>query len=133
MNSDSPAPADRLLVVDDQRLFAELIAKIGEAVGFSATVTLDVPDFLKQLDLLHPSVVTIDLLMPGVDGIELLRELAVRRSTARILLISGFDERMLSSARVLGRELGLNIAGTVAKPVRAAELRALLESLKLTR
>jgi DNA-binding response OmpR family regulator len=132
MNNDSPPLAPRLLVVDDQRLFAELIAKIAETVGFTATITLDVGEFLSQLEVFRPSVVTIDLLMPGVDGIELLRELATRRCTARVLLISGFDERMLNSALVLGRELGLDIAGTIAKPVRAGELRVRLEQLKVS-
>jgi DNA-binding response OmpR family regulator len=123
-------PDNRLLIVDDQRLVGELIGKIGEIAGFAVKVTTHVDEFLAELDVFNPSVVTIDLVMPEIDGIELLRELALRGCRAKILVASGLDARMLNSARVLGEELGLNITGVITKPIRAAELRGLFEGLK---
>jgi DNA-binding response OmpR family regulator len=131
MNNVTPASKDRLLVVDDQRLFGDLIGKVGETAGFAVEITTSVEDFLAKATSFDPTVMTIDLLMPGSDGIELLRTLAARNCRARILVISGFDDRMLNSAQVLGRELGLDISGTIAKPIRAGELRKTLELLKV--
>src|SRR3546814_12930165 len=68
--------------------------------------------------------------MPGTDGIELLRFLSAERSRARILLMSGFDARIREAALLLGEAHALDMVGIVAKPVRAAELRALLASLE---
>jgi EAL domain-containing protein (putative c-di-GMP-specific phosphodiesterase class I) len=93
-------------------------------------VTEQVEDFRKHLDHFRPSVVMIDLIMPGIDGIELLRELAGRGCKANILVASGIDIRTLNVARNLGRELGLEIAGVIPKPVRLAELRTMLEAVK---
>jgi DNA-binding response OmpR family regulator len=130
MNSFAPETKDRLLVVDDQRLFGELIGKVAETAGFDVEITTSVDEFLKKIESFEPTVMTVDLLMPGADGIELLRMLASKNCKAKILVISGFDDRMLSSAQVLGRELGLTISGAIAKPIRSAELRKILEALK---
>lgn len=89
-----------------------------------------VVDTRRQLDTFQPSVVTIDLVMPEMDGIALLRELAAHRCKASILVTSGLDVRTLSWAETLGRELGLKLVGVIPKPVRVAELRTLLEGLK---
>jgi len=123
-------PDNRLLIVDDQRLVGDLIGKIGDIAGFTVKVTTHVDEFLTELDAFLPSVVTIDLVMPDIDGIELLRDLALRGCRAKVVVASGLDARMLNSARVLGQELGLNIAGAITKPIRAADLRNLFEGLK---
>jgi DNA-binding response OmpR family regulator len=130
MNNGTESDGNRLLVVDDQRLFGEMIARVGELAGFSVTITQQVGEFLEQLEAIQPSVITVDLIMPGVDGIELLHELANRGCRAKILLISGSDERILDTANVLGRELGLQIMGAITKPLRTADLQRRLNALK---
>lgn len=120
----------RLLVIDDHPHFGQLIGDVAETVGFAVVVTQHVDDFLEYLDQFKPTAITIDLLMPDVDGIELLRELALRGCAAKILVSSGADGRMLSAAAELGVEMGLLIRGVIAKPARAADLRAQLEKLK---
>jgi CheY-like chemotaxis protein len=70
--------------------------------------------------------------MPGMDGIELLRFLAEQDYRAPVLIVSGFDRRILESAFRLGEALGLNMAGPVEKPVRFEELAAMLSELKAT-
>jgi DNA-binding response OmpR family regulator len=130
MNDGTALASDRLLIVDDQRLFAELIANVAKMAGFATEVAVTADEFLEKVDTFKPTVMTIDLLMPEADGIELLRALAARNCVAQILVISGFDKRVLQTAQVLGRELGLKISGTIAKPIRAADLRKTLEALK---
>ena len=64
--------------------------------------------------------------------IELLRFLADRDYRAPVLIVSGFDRRILESAFRLGEALGLSMAGPIEKPVRFEELETLLEQLKAT-
>jgi EAL domain-containing protein (putative c-di-GMP-specific phosphodiesterase class I) len=68
----------------------------------------------------------MDLQMPGSDGIELLRYLAKQGSRAQILVASGMDERVLATAEQVGRSQGLNMLGTLRKPIMLPELEAIL-------
>src|SRR5687768_12740594 len=115
----------RLLVVDDEPELAELIAEFGRRAGYEATCTSDPDDFdrLYRDDL---DVIVLDLWMPRRDGVELLRHLAERQSRARVILVSGFDERVLASARGLAASYGLNVIGALTKPVRLTALTQLL-------
>ncbi len=79
---------------------------------------------------LRPDAVTIDLAMPQVDGIELLRFLAEEKCTAPVIIVSGFDRRVLESSMRLGNALGLNMVGPLEKPVRLQEFLDLLARLE---
>jgi EAL domain-containing protein (putative c-di-GMP-specific phosphodiesterase class I)/ActR/RegA family two-component response regulator len=114
-----------LLVVDDEPELAELIGEFARRAGYDVTTTSDPDDFER---LYHDglAVVVLDLWMPRRDGIELLRLLAERHSQARVILVSGFDERVLEAARRLASSYGLNVVGALTKPVRLSVLTQLL-------
>jgi len=65
-----------------------------------------------------------------MDGVELLRFLAEQGSRAPVLIISGFDRRVLESAFRLGEALGLQMVGPLEKPVRFQELEQVLRELR---
>jgi EAL domain-containing protein (putative c-di-GMP-specific phosphodiesterase class I) len=67
--------------------------------------------------------------MPGEDGVEILRWLGRQRSKAAILVASGMDRRVLSSAEDLGRSFGLNMIGALQKPIQLDDLECLLAPL----
>jgi EAL domain-containing protein (putative c-di-GMP-specific phosphodiesterase class I) len=121
----------RLLIVDDERAFAEFVAQVAASHEYAAKIACNAHDFLEALTV-PPDVVMIDLQMPGADGIELLRELALRRLKAKILIVSGVDTRTIETARRLGSELGLDMGPGLHKPIRAAELGAHLRALAQT-
>ena len=77
-------------------------------------------------------MVALDLGMPGMDGVELLRFLAAQEYAAPVLIISGFDRRVLETAFRLGEALGLNMVGPLEKPVPFEEVEALFSELKPT-
>ncbi|MBF0094518.1 MAG: EAL domain-containing response regulator [Alphaproteobacteria bacterium] len=118
-----------LLIVDDESTFAAFVVKVASAAGYRARAAASVSAFHADVETGWPSVLVLDLQMPGTDGIELLREIGERRCPSKVVLISGVDERVLDSAHRLGVEIGLAMAGAVRKPVRATELRQRLAAL----
>lgn len=116
------ASAGRLLVIDDEPAVGAFIGRVARRAGFDVIVTADAADFKQRIRSWKPALVVLDLGMPETDGIELLRFLADERVTARILIISGFDERILDAAERLGAARGLNMAGVLRKPVLIEEL-----------
>jgi EAL domain-containing protein (putative c-di-GMP-specific phosphodiesterase class I) len=68
-------------------------------------------------------------MMPGMDGIEVLRLLGERRCNARILLMSGVDKRVLETAEKLALSLGLAVVGHLQKPFPLPELKGVLEAV----
>jgi CheY-like chemotaxis protein len=78
----------------------------------------------------HPTVIMLDLKMPGTDGVQLLRSLAADNCSAHVVLTSGSDEKILEAAMQLGRERGLNMSEPLPKPMRVERLQARLAGFK---
>lgn len=115
-----------LLMVDDEAELGKLICRVAEDVGFSARSTTTARDFLHALDQSEPDLVILDLGLPEMDGVELMRVLAERGTRAEVLIMSGSDTRVRHSANRLGEARGLQMAGQLAKPLRMAQLREVL-------
>ena len=119
-----------LLLIDDEPALAEFVAHAAVGCGFDAVLTSEDRLFREKFTAQRPDMVALDLGMPGMDGVELLRFLAEQDFRAPVLIISGFDRRVLDSAFRLGEALGLKMAGPLEKPVRLEELEKLLTELK---
>jgi CheY-like chemotaxis protein len=126
---DDPETPPLLLLIDDEPTVGRFLAHAAEECGYRALATATAASFRREYRLLRPDAIAVDLAMPGGDGVELLRFLAEEQCRAPILIISGFDRRVLESAMRLGEALGLNMVGPLAKPVRLEELDRLLGSL----
>jgi DNA-binding response OmpR family regulator len=122
----------RLLVVDDEPVLAGFVATAARESGFDPVLAADDQEFRGQFLANRPDMVVLDLGMPGMDGIELLRFLAEQGFKSPVLILSGFDRRVLESSFRLGEALGLTMVGPLGKPVRLEELETLLIELKPT-
>ena len=120
----------RLLIVDDEPAIVRMIQKVAEGCGFAVTITTNSDEFMERVVDSDPDVIVMDLSMPGTDGVELIRNLAATQCSAKILIISGFDPRVLETTGLLGKTLGLTISGTINKPVRVALLREMINDLQ---
>jgi len=118
-----------LLLIDDEPALAEFVANAARECGFEPTVTSNDASFRDRFHVSRPAVVALDLGMP-VDGVELLRFLADEAFEGPVLIISGFDRRVLESAFRLGEAQGLTMVGPLEKPARLEELENLLKGLK---
>lgn len=122
----------RLLLIDDEPALAEYVATAARECGFEPVTTSDDCLFRSRFRDGRPDAVALDLGMPGMDGVELLRFLADEEFGGPVLIVSGFDRRVLDAAFRLGEALGLSMAGPLEKPVRLHELENLLNGLKAT-
>ena len=120
----------RLLLIDDEPVLAEFLASAARECGYDPVITAQDQQFRDEFRAKSPDMVALDLGMPGMDGVELLRFLSEENYRSPVLIVSGFDRRVLESAFRLGEALGLNMAGPLEKPVRLEDLEALLNKLK---
>jgi DNA-binding response OmpR family regulator len=122
----------RLLLIDDEPVLADFMADAASGAGFDPIITSNDGQFREEFLARRPEMVALDLGMPGMDGVELIRFLAEQDYRSPVLIVSGFDRRVLESAFRLGEALGLTMAGPIEKPVRLEKLEAMLTQLKAT-
>lgn len=117
---------NRLLVIDDQVDLCEFISEAAAVLGYETRAVTEPEAFRQAIEEFQPTVVVLDLQMPGADGIELLRYLGERGSKAQVLVASGMDQRVLATAEQIGRAQGLSMLGALQKPILLADLEATL-------
>ena len=122
--------APKLLLIDDEPALAAYLAEAARLSGYKPLVAIDDQDFKARLVAERPQMVALDLGMPGMDGVELLRFLADERFAFPVLIISGFDRRVLESAFRLGEALGLQMVGPLEKPTRLDDIADILNALR---
>lgn len=120
----------KLLILDDDDGVARTIALIGGREGFDVRICAQHTEFFACVNDWEPGYLAIDLVMPGMDGVEVLRNLAEQGCKARIVITSGMGAKVLESARRSADERGLHITGILPKPFKAAELRQLLADVR---
>ncbi|WP_169544792.1 response regulator [Sneathiella aquimaris] len=125
-NSGTAPEAKKLLIIDDERDFGDYVGEVGKELGFQAVVTDNASDFMKSYQAQEPAVIVLDMVMPGVDGVELIGWLAKQKCQSRILIVTGFNPRYAELAEDLGGAKGLRDIKSFTKPIRLADLRAAL-------
>jgi two-component system response regulator ResD len=111
-----------VLVVDDEPTIGEVVSKYLERAGYETRVAADGYEALEAVAASRPDLIVLDLMLPGIDGLEVMRRVR-DRSTAIILLTAKGEE----SDRVIGLRLGAD--DYVVKPFSPAELVARVDAV----
>lgn len=119
---------NRLLIADDEPDLCEFVRELAGDLGFDALSATRFEEIEFAVRDFKPAMILLDLAMPDHDGVEILRFLADAHCEAGIVLVSGFDARVLNAAERFGRELGLRMLGSLQKPIRLEDLEAVLRS-----
>ena len=122
---------DRLLIIDDDTQICELLKDIGESCGYIVSSVLNPVEFPNIYHDFNPTVMILDLSLSGKDGVELLRFLAENQCKCPIIILSGCDERIRSSAVRLGQSYGLKIPTHLPKPIDLSTLKKILAEFKV--
>ncbi|UNX55813.1 MtrAB system response regulator MtrA [Georgenia sp. TF02-10] len=108
----------RLLVVDDDTALAEMIGIVLEAEGFEATFCADGSDAPELFRRVQPDLVLLDLMLPGLDGIQVCRIIRAESDVPIVMLTAKSDTMDV----VAGLEAGAD--DYIAKPFKPKELVA---------
>ncbi len=117
--------AKRLLVVDDRPEMGAIVERVAKSIGYEVKVTTHANEFMEIFDSFDPTVVVLDIVMPDIDGIELVRWLFQRGCTAKVFVTTAFNPHYAEMAEALGTAEGLDVSH-IKKPYRTAELREAL-------
>jgi len=112
-----------VLVVDDEPTIAEVVSRYLQRAGYSTRIAGDGPDALAQISAQRPDLVVLDLMLPGMDGLEVMRRM---QESERVLVIL-LTARGEPSDRVIGLRLGAD--DYVVKPFSPAELVARVDAV----
>src|SRR5512143_3159305 len=120
----------RLLVVDDEPEFGEFVRKVATDLGYEVRVTTNGKAFQAAYHELQPTTVVLDMVMPGMDGNEIVLWLMQQHYAANLIIITGYSPDYATDARRLAEFKGLRSVTMLTKPIRLAKLREVLGGTK---
>lgn len=118
--------AKRLLVVDDERRFRDFVVRVAEKLGYEVECAAGGKEFMVLCEVFNPDIAVVDVVMPGVDGVELVQWLAEKEIELHLVIVTGFTPNYATLAKKLAQAKGLRSVLTLNKPVRMAALQKAL-------
>lgn len=124
MNSQPDHRARRVLVVDDDPLVVQVMAKLLTSMGHIVEQAHDGVTALRLAGEFAPDVILLDLVMPGMDGLDVARHLRAARWVKRpgIFAVTAFGQQAFRDAAA-----SAGFDGYITKPVSAQDLSAILD------
>ena len=126
--AEPPFSAPQVYLVDDEPDILQILRDVVELCGLEVHCFSQADDFIKEIQCFEGSnILILDLQMPKIDGIEVIRHLAKMQNCPELILMSGQDSAVLSAAENLAVAHGLVVRGTLEKPLSIALIRSMLE------
>jgi DNA-binding response OmpR family regulator len=115
--------AQKILVVDDEANIRDLATLYLEKEGFSVETAVDGPDAVVRFHQVQPAMVVLDVMMPGLDGFEVCRELRKDQDVPILMLTARSDD----VDKIVGLELGAD--DYMTKPFNPREMVARVKAI----
>src|SRR5689334_683540 len=109
--------AASVLVVDDDPTVSDVVRRYLERAGYRVTLAADGEAGLREQARVQPDLVILDLMLPGLDGLEVCRRIRQRSERVPIIMLTALGEEM---DRITGLQLGAD--DYVTKPFSPREL-----------
>ena len=116
-----------ILVVDDDQGVRELLTELATLSHYDIRCASSGEEFFRLYSEQQPDLLIIDLVLPNMDGVEMIRRLSSLNCTQPLLVISGYD--FISSEGLELLSQGLNFKGFIKKPFNVRELHKIITSL----
>jgi len=122
------AKGQKILLADDEIEICKVMAELLERFGYSVSYVVNGRDALEKYESWKPDLVLLDRSMPGMDGMTCAGEILAGDPHAKIVIISGYDEKGPSG--ISGQEQK-GIKGYLTKPIDLEEMIIFLERVLL--
>jgi two-component system, OmpR family, alkaline phosphatase synthesis response regulator PhoP len=116
--------SELILLVDDEVNIVQLVRLYLEREGYQVQSTGDGLEALKAVDRLHPALLVLDIMLPGLDGMEVVRRVRADHNNVPILMLTARDEDI---DKIIGLELGAD--DYMTKPFNPRELVARVKAI----
>jgi CheY-like chemotaxis protein len=118
----------RILIVDDNVDIAQTTSRLVTFMGHEAEIVTAASRFMKAYLQFGPELIFLDIVMPEVDGLEIVRWLSKMDYAGRIVLMSGSEKYMDLAGRLAGAHLCMKVS-KLPKPFQLSQLeRAILQT-----
>jgi len=118
----------KIVIIDDNAQTAEMLKEFVHLMGYESIVYTQASQYFSENHTAEDSLLLLDLHMPEMDGVEVMRQLVERNLSPAIILISGYDAGVLHSAEQLAEEYSLKVIGTLTKPLKFSSLKNIVSS-----
>ena len=116
-------------LIDDETEMLEMLSDVVEMTGLLVQAFSRATLFFEQVtEFEDDSILVLDLNMPDMDGIEVIRRLSTMAAAPSLILMSGHDSGVLHAAEKLGRARNLDILAYIGKPINLEKFKNLLTS-----
>jgi YesN/AraC family two-component response regulator len=133
VESVAPRPQPRLLVVDCQHAFIGLARLVAQRLGFEVSVLKDSRRVESNFVKHQPDVLILEVVMPELDGIEVINILAHQRYNGHLILVSGHGPSCLELAKKTAEARNLKVIAALPKPIRQAAMEKILKEISALR
>lgn len=128
---DNLVQQPRVLIIDDDKDLSDYVSCVVSDAGFEPLVCND-PSMLGEVYRDDLNTIVLDIMMPNIDGVEVLRDLAARKCEAGIIIVSGHDLGILRATEKIAIDRRLNFIGVLQKPFVPENLTALMTKSRLS-
>ena len=119
---------ETVLVVDDEPLVRDLLVQFLSLRGYRTLGVKDGPAALSMVEQAAPDLILLDLMLPGMNGVEVLRRLRDKHFTGAIIIVTGsYDEELLQDA------WSLHPQEVIGKPIDLEKLLAMIQLVLVCR
>ena len=139
-DTSSGNPPHRLLIIDDNIEITDILTEVGRDAGYDVRSINDFTEIKPAYREFSPDLIFLDLDLSvdldvdmserGYDGLAVFNFLAENNCQSRIVLISGMGKGISDKTKSIGKEMKLNVIGSIPKPFSVEVIRKLLLKLK---
>jgi DNA-binding NtrC family response regulator len=114
----------RIFILDDDELIAEMLARSLRKEGYEVQAETDTTDIVKKIESWHPDVTMLDIRLPDISGMQVLKELKERQVDAEVVMLTADD-----TAETAVECMKLGAADYLTKPFNIEEVQIVLHNL----